>query len=59
MMDQAKDDLLLNSLPSQKEIETEVRSKIRITYVGHSMGGMTLPMYLIHSNKVGKDHGIS
>jgi len=27
--------------------EEEVRKKLRITYVGHSMGGMTLPIYLI------------
>jgi len=36
------------------EIEAELRAKIKITYVGHSMGGMTLPIYVIHSNTAGK-----
>jgi triacylglycerol esterase/lipase EstA (alpha/beta hydrolase family) len=27
--------------------EESVRAKLRITYIGHSMGGMTLPIYLI------------
>ena len=46
-------------LPLDEEIASEVRSKIRITYVGHSMGGMTLPIYVIHSNRVGRNHGLS
>jgi triacylglycerol esterase/lipase EstA (alpha/beta hydrolase family) len=29
---------------------TDVERKIKITYVGHSMGGMTLPIYVIHKN---------
>lgn len=30
------------------DIEKELRQRIKITYVGHSMGGMTLPIYVIH-----------
>mmetsp|Transcript_39896 Transcript_39896/g.52211 ORF Transcript_39896/g.52211 Transcript_39896/m.52211 type:complete len:95 (-) Transcript_39896:829-1113(-) len=46
-------------MPSEDEIEQEVRAKIRITYCGHSMGGMTLPIYLIHSNSTGRPHHLS
>lgn len=41
------------------DLETEIREKIKITYVGHSMGGMTLPMYLIHSKLRNKNHHLS
>ena len=44
---------------SEEEIESEVRANIRITYMGHSMGGMTLPIYVIHSNTTGKPHHLS
>lgn len=44
---------------SDAEIEAELRQKIKITYVGHSMGGMTLPIYVIHSNRTKKPHGLS
>jgi pimeloyl-ACP methyl ester carboxylesterase len=40
--------------PHMSEIEAQLRAKIKITYVGHSMGGMTLPIYIIHSNMAGK-----
>ena len=33
---------------TQEEIEKVIKEKLKITYVGHSLGGMVLPMYLIH-----------
>jgi hypothetical protein len=36
-----------------------VQPKIKITYVGHSMGGMTLPIYLIHRNVSKQPHYLS
>lgn len=33
---------------SDKEIEAYIESKLNITFVGHSLGGMVLPMYLIN-----------
>ena len=44
---------------SNEEISIEVRQQLRITYVGHSMGGMTLPMYIIQSNMKNKPHFIN
>jgi len=38
--------------------EQEVRDKLRITYVGHSMGGMTLPIYLISKARKNEPHGL-
>ena len=43
---------------TEEELEAEIRSKIKITYVGHSMGGMTLPIYIITSNAAGKPHNV-
>jgi len=35
-------------LLTDPELDLEqTRNKIKITYIGHSMGGMTLPIYLI------------
>lgn len=39
--------------------EAYIRSKIKITYIGHSMGGMVLPIYLIHKRVSGENHHIS
>ena len=33
---------------SDEEIENEIREKLQITYIGHSLGGMTLLMYLVN-----------
>ena len=33
---------------SDIEIAKIIAKKLKITYVGHSLGGMVLPMYLIH-----------
>ena len=33
---------------SNTEIAAMIAKKLKITYVGHSLGGMVLPMYLIH-----------
>ena len=33
---------------SHAQIRELVSSKISITFIGHSLGGMVLPMYLIH-----------
>jgi pimeloyl-ACP methyl ester carboxylesterase len=44
---------------SDAELASEVRQLIKITYVGHSMGGMTLPMYVINSKVRGKPHHLS
>lgn len=35
---------------SDEEIVKEIKSKLTITYIGHSLGGMTLPMYIIKQN---------
>eukprot|EP00347_Sterkiella_histriomuscorum_P006181 403353751 len=32
---------------SEIEIIEDIKSKLEITYIGHSLGGMTLPMYVI------------
>ncbi len=36
----------------------EVIKKLRITYIGHSMGGMTLPIYLISKAIKKEPHGL-
>ena len=41
---------------SQEEIEQLVRKKIKITYIGHSLGGMLLPMYLVLAGRNQEDH---
>ena len=41
------------------ELEAEIRKKIKITYVGHSMGGMTLPMYLINMHLRKLEHHLT
>ncbi|CDW78671.1 ab-hydrolase associated lipase region containing protein [Stylonychia lemnae] len=33
---------------SEEEIIKDIESRLTITYVGHSLGGMTLPMYIIN-----------
>ena len=43
---------------TEEELDDIIRAKIKITYVGHSMGGMTLPIYVITSNTAGKPHHI-
>lgn len=44
---------------SEDDLCSEVRQLIKITYVGHSMGGMTLPMYVIGATTKGKPHHLS
>ena len=44
---------------TDEELDSEIRSQLKITYVGHSMGGMTLPIYVISSNLAGKPHQLS
>jgi len=41
---------------SDEDLECEIKSLIKITYVGHSMGGMTLPMYVINARAHNKPH---
>lgn len=36
----------------------EVQQKLRITYIGHSMGGMTLPIYLISKARKNEPSGL-
>jgi len=36
-----------------------VSKKLKITYVGHSLGGMLLPMYIIYSKLENRDHKLS
>lgn len=38
--------------------EEQVLEKLRITYVGHSMGGMTLPIYLISKAEKNEAHNL-
>lgn len=45
----------------QKELEQQQGQdtvKLRITYVGHSMGGMTLPIYLISKARKREDSNL-
>ena len=44
---------------SEDEIEKVVRSKLKITYVGHSLGGMLLSMYVIFSKLLKREHYLS
>lgn len=44
---------------TQQQIEQIVRKKLNITYIGHSLGGMLLPMYLVFSARDGYDHYLS
>ena len=37
-----------DSILSDDAIDLEIKDKLKITYIGHSLGGMTLPMYIIH-----------
>ena len=32
---------------TDQEIEDDIESKLKITYIGHSLGGMVLPIYII------------
>ncbi|CDW77487.1 ab-hydrolase associated lipase region containing protein [Stylonychia lemnae] len=38
------------------EITKDIDSKLTITYIGHSLGGMTLPMYVIHQKLRNRPH---
>jgi len=42
-----------------EEVESIVKSKLKITYIGHSLGGMLLPMYVIFSKLLKRDHHLS
>lgn len=44
---------------TEEEISEYVRNRIKITYVGHSLGGMFLPMYIIYSRLLKRDHFLS
>lgn len=44
---------------SDQEVEELVKQRLKITYIGHSLGGMVLPIYVIHSNAIGKPHHLS
>lgn len=44
---------------SDEEVESIVKSKLKITYIGHSLGGMLLPMYVIYSKLLKRDHHLS
>jgi hypothetical protein len=44
---------------NNKEIRNLVRSKLKITYIGHSLGGMLLSMYIIYSKLRNLDHYLS
>ena len=44
---------------THEEIESIVKSKLNISYIGHSLGGMLLPMYLIYSKLLNREHHIS
>lgn len=44
---------------NEEEITEEIKSKLTITYVGHSMGGMVLPMYVINRRIKNKPHYLS
>mmetsp|Transcript_34571 Transcript_34571/g.33782 ORF Transcript_34571/g.33782 Transcript_34571/m.33782 type:complete len:198 (+) Transcript_34571:848-1441(+) len=39
--------------------EEEIKSKLTITYIGHSLGGMVLPPYIINSNIKKQDHHLT
>jgi len=40
-------------------IENIVRQKLKITYIGHSLGGMILPMYISLMKRQKEDHYLS
>lgn len=41
---------------SEEEIVSQIKEKLTITYIGHSLGGMVLPMYVIHQNLQKQPH---
>mmetsp|Transcript_24675 Transcript_24675/g.38383 ORF Transcript_24675/g.38383 Transcript_24675/m.38383 type:complete len:122 (+) Transcript_24675:1500-1865(+) len=43
---------------SDIEIKKLVRAKLKITYIGHSLGGMILPMYLVYSKMLGREDNL-
>jgi len=45
---------------TDQQIRKFVRSKLKITYIGHSLGGMILPMYVVYSKLLKRpDHFLS
>lgn len=38
------------------EIIQDIESKLTITYIGHSLGGMTLPMYVVQQKTRKQPH---
>lgn len=40
----------------EEEIERELDKRLKINYVGHSLGGLTLFLYLIHKKKMQEKH---
>jgi pimeloyl-ACP methyl ester carboxylesterase len=38
------------------EIKKLVRNRLQITYIGHSLGGMILPMYIVLAKQENRDH---
>ena len=41
---------------SEEELEKEILKRLKITYVGHSMGGKMLPIYVIERKLAQKPH---
>lgn len=44
---------------SEEDIDKEIESKLKITYIGHSLGGMVLPIYIIHQKRQNKPHHLT
>lgn len=50
---------IFSDIESIEEVRAEVVKRLKITYIGHSMGGMTLTMYVVRSRLENKPHYLS
>lgn len=44
---------------TNSQLKDEIRAKIKLTYVGHSLGGVVLPIYLLHCKTNDLEHSVA
>ena len=44
---------------TNSQLKDEIRAKIKLTFVGHSLGGVVLPIYLLHCKTNDLEHSVA
>lgn len=48
-----------NRTLSEQQIEKYIQDKLTITFIGHSLGGMVLPMYILNQKRKQQPHYVT